>query len=67
MKQLMSKLIWGYYENDKLIKSFAINEFNLFIDYNNIIVNFEENYKIKLVHPIELTDEELIKWNDFNK
>lgn len=65
MKQLMSKLIWGYYENDKLIKSFAINEFNLFIDYNNIIVNFEENYKIKLIHPVELTDEELIKWNDF--
>lgn len=65
MNQIMSKLIWGYYEKGKLIKSFAIDKSNLFIDYNNTIVNFEDNYYIGIVHPVELTDEELTKWNDF--
>lgn len=50
--KIASTCTWGYYKGNKLISVFKIEDGNIKIILNN--VEIEDNYKIGLVHPVEL-------------
>ncbi len=62
MKRFAIGLIWGIYENNKLIKSFRFNEDGTFNDINDNSFKLPEKCFITLIHPIDLTEEDKNKW-----
>ncbi|MBP5267936.1 MAG: DUF4132 domain-containing protein [Ruminococcus sp.] len=55
-------LIWGTYKDDKLEKCFRYLDDGSFTTVDDEEFTIPENAKIGLVHPVELTDEELSAW-----
>ena len=57
-------LIWGAYENDKLIQTFRYMEDGSFNTADEDEYELPENVMIGLVHPIELDEELLSAWRE---
>ncbi|WP_295155900.1 DUF4132 domain-containing protein [uncultured Ruminococcus sp.] len=55
-------LIWGIYKDDKLEKSFRYLDDGSFTTVDDEEFTIPDNAQIGLVHPVELTDEELSAW-----
>ena len=62
MHQFAMGLIWGIYENGKLMQSFRYMEDGSFNTADEDEYELPENGKIGLVHPVELTREEKEAW-----
>lgn len=62
MNVLGKGLVWGIYEENKLIKSFAFDTEIFDMDYED--VEPKENQKIGIVHPLELSNEETAGWKE---
>lgn len=62
MHQFAIGLIWGTYEDKKLIQSFRYMEDGSFNTEDEEEFRLPENGKIGLVHPIELSSESLENW-----
>ena len=56
------KLIWGIFDEGKLIKSFRYMEDGTFNTVDEEEYNIPDNSKISLVHPCELNQDEIEKW-----
>lgn len=57
-------LIWGVYENSELKSTFRYMDDGSFTTSDEDEFDLPENAVISLVHPIELTDEEIDKWSE---
>lgn len=64
MHQFAIGLIWGVYEERKLIQSFRYMEDGSFNTEEEDEFELPENGKIGLVHPIELTEESRKAWKE---
>ncbi len=64
MKQFAIGLIWGIYENGKVIKTFRYMEDGSFTDINDDSFTIPENSFIGMIHPIELSKEDILKWKE---
>lgn len=62
MHQFATGLIWGVYEDGKLVQSFRYMEDGSFNTVDEDEYDMPENARIGLVHPIELSDEEIEAW-----
>lgn len=62
MHQFAIGLIWGIYEDKKLVRSFRYMEDGSFNTVDEEECEIPDNVKIGLVHPIELSDEEKEAW-----
>lgn len=64
MSRLADSIVWGVYENDKLIDTFRCGEDGTFntIDEEEFVFEDKEILKIGIVYPTELTEEERNKW-----
>lgn len=62
MHRFARNLIWGIYENKKLISTFRYTDDGTFCDMNDDEFELPENAEISLVHPIELTDDAIEAW-----
>lgn len=62
MHQFAIGLIWGIYENKKLLQSFRYMEDGSFNTADEEEYELPENGQIGLVHPIELAEEEREAW-----
>ena len=62
MHRFARNLIWGIYENKKLISTFRYTDDGTFCDMNDDEFELPENTEISLVHPIELTDDAIEAW-----
>lgn len=61
MVQFAISLVWGIYENDKLVNTFRFMEDGTFNDINENVIELT-NKTIGLIHPIELNEESLNTW-----
>ncbi len=57
-------LIWGMYENGRLVSSFRYLDDGSFTDSGDEPVTISENSLIGIVHPIELSEEEINAWKE---
>lgn len=57
-------LIWGVYENNKLVSSFRYLDDGSFTTSDEDEFELPENAEISLVHPVELSDDELSAWTE---
>ena len=57
-------LIWGVYEDGKLLESFRYMEDGSFNTADEEEYTLPEKAQITLVHPVELTEEELKQWKE---
>lgn len=64
MHQFAIGLIWGYYQEDKLLNTFRYMEDGSFNTEEEEEFLLPENGKIGLVHPIELSAETIEKWKE---
>lgn len=62
MYRLGKKILWGLYEGDNLVKSFVYDDD--FYDINEDTIELNEECKIGVVHPIELSQEEKETWKE---
>ena len=62
MHQFATRLIWGIYENGKLLQSFRYMEDGSFNTAEEEEYELPDNGRIGLVHPMELTGEEKEAW-----
>lgn len=62
MRYLCAGLIWGVYEDGKLQKSFRSMENGSLTTADEEVYTLPANATIALVHPTDLTTEELAKW-----
>jgi len=60
-----SNLFWGIYKDEKLEKVFIYTEDGSFLDINQNEILINDNDLVSLLHPIELTEEELEKAKEF--
>lgn len=65
MNRLGKKVVWGQYEGTKLVKAFVYDDD--FYDFEDCEVGLEERFKISIVHPLELSDEQKDGWREFLK
>ncbi|MDE6620758.1 MAG: DUF4132 domain-containing protein [Lachnospiraceae bacterium] len=64
MHQFAIGLIWGIYENDRLIQSFRYMEDGSFNTQDEEEYTLPEQARISLVHPLELEDGEKAAWKE---
>ena len=64
MHQFAIGLIWGVYEEGKLIQSFRYMEDGSFNTKDEEEYTLPENAHVSLVHPMELSDEEKAVWKE---
>ncbi len=64
MKQFAIGLIWGIYENGKVVKTFRYMEDGSFTDINDDSFTIPENGFTGMVHPVELSKEDISKWKE---
>ncbi len=64
MHQFAIGLIWGVYEENRLIQSFRYMEDGSFNTKDEEEYTLPDQARISLVHPIELTDEERAAWKE---
>lgn len=64
MNKFAVALIWGVYEGDKLVNSFRYMEDGTFNTSDEEEYTPAENVEIGLVHPVELSKEELELWKE---
>lgn len=64
MHQFAIGLIWGVYEEHKLVKSFRYMEDGSFNTEEEEEYELPKNAKIGLVHPVELTKESIGTWKE---
>lgn len=57
-------LVWGVYENNKLVSSFRYLDDGSFTTSDEDEFEMPENAEISLVHPVELSDDELSAWTE---
>lgn len=57
-------LIWGVYEDDKLISTFRYMDDGSFTTVDEDEFELPENGSISLVHPVELTESEISAWSE---
>lgn len=57
-------LIWGIYENGKLVTSFRYLDDGSFTTVDEDEFEIPENAEISLVHPVELSENELAQWTE---
>lgn len=62
MHQFATRLIWGIYENGKLLQSFRYMEDGSFNTAEEDEYELPDNGRIGLVHPVELAGEEKEAW-----
>ena len=62
MHKFARTLIWGIYKNGTIQGSFRYSDDGTFCDMNDDEIELPENVRISLVHPIELTADELNAW-----
>lgn len=60
MNILGKSILWGIYKEEKLIKTFAFDTEIFDIDYEEVEINGKD--EIGIVHPLELNEEDLEKW-----
>ena len=64
MHQFAIGLIWGVYEEEKLVQSFRYMEDGSFNTQDEEEYTLPENAHISLVHPMELSEEERTAWKE---
>jgi len=64
MHQFAIGLIWGVYEEEKLVQSFRYMEDGSFNTQDEEEYTLPENAHISLVHPMELLEEERTAWKE---
>lgn len=64
MHQFAISLIWGYYEEDKLIQTFRYMEDGTFNTVDEEEYELVGSGKVGLMHPIEMTKDEIDKWKE---
>ncbi len=64
MHQFAIGLIWGVYEEGKLVQSFRYMEDGSFNTQDEEEYTLPENAKISLIHPMELSEEERSAWKE---
>ncbi len=62
---LAQSLIWGTYEDGKLTHVFGINQDQTLEDSEFDEVDLPDNSQIGMVHPIELTKEQIEAWKEY--
>lgn len=63
MNKLASQLVWGIYENNILTQTFTVNPAVITVD--DEALDIAPHSQIGLVHPIELSAEQLAEWQDY--
>lgn len=63
MNKLASQLVWGIYENNTLTQTFTVNPAVITVD--DEALDIAPHSQIGLVHPIELSAEQLAEWQDY--
>jgi len=63
MNKLASRLVWGLYQDNCLVKAFTVNPQP--IDLNDQTLNIEAHYQIGLVHGSELESAQLCQWIEY--
>ncbi len=58
-------LVWGMYEDDKLIQTFGVNQDQTLEDVDYEEVSLTDNAQIGMIHPLELSDELLEQWQTY--
>lgn len=64
MHQFAIGLIWGVYEEEKLVQSFRYMEDGSFNTQDEEEYTLPENAHISLIHPMELSEEEKTAWKE---
>jgi len=64
MHQFAMGLIWGVYEDEKLIQSFRYMEDGSFNTQDEEEYTLPKDARISLVHPMELSDEDKAAWKE---
>jgi len=64
MHQFAIGLIWGVYEDEKLVQSFRYMEDGSFNTQDEEEYKLPEQAQISLVHPMELSDEDKTAWKE---
>lgn len=64
MYQLASRLVWGVYENDKLIQTFRVAEDYSYADANDEQLNLTDKPIIGIAHPLELKTSDKAKFGE---
>ncbi|MCY6371681.1 DUF4132 domain-containing protein [Clostridium ganghwense] len=62
MHRLGKRIIWGLYEDGELKTSFIYDDD--FYNVNDDVIELDEKYKISIVHPLELSEEEKASWKE---
>ena len=62
MNILGKSILWGIYEEGKLLKAFTFDTEIFDIDYEDVEISKED--KIGMVHPLELEKDQLEKWKE---
>lgn len=57
-----TKLLWGIYENNSLKQCFYCQEDTTLMDLDDNEIAIEENAQVGIVHPLQLSESELKKW-----
>ncbi|WP_299018447.1 DUF4132 domain-containing protein [uncultured Photobacterium sp.] len=63
MNKLASQLVWGIYEQNTLTQTFTVNPAVITVD--DEALDIAPNSHIGLVHPSELTADQLAEWQDY--
>ncbi len=64
MRQFAMNLVWGKYKNGVLTDSFRYLDDGTFSNIDDDELNIENGDIISLVHPVELTEEQLEAWKE---
>ena len=64
MHEFAIGLIWGAYEDGKLQETFRYMEDGTFNTKDEDEFEMPENCKVALIHPLELTKEDLDEWKE---
>ncbi len=64
MHRFARNLVWGTYEDGRLISTFRYTDDGTFCDMNDDEYILPEEARISLVHPIELDDDAIEAWNE---
>jgi hypothetical protein len=57
-----TRLVWGIYENNSLKQCFYCQEDTTLMDLEDSEISIEENAQIGIVHPLQLSESDLKKW-----
>lgn len=66
MRKLATGILWGIYEDKKLLNTFRYDEDGSFntIDEEELTLDIKENNKIGIVHPMDLKEQEIKQWTE---